>query len=241
MEVEEQVCERDGVNTRLTCAGCGAPICPTCLVRTPVGLKCPNCTGTGKARRRSPAPLAAVVALAVVAALAWFAFGGSGSNSKQTATGDGRLDLVDNASESRIGQEVRSGPFSFTVTRVDCVGQEVGVAPNTRIAQGRFCLLYLSLRNIGDRPSVYSGAGQLLIDSAARRYSPGVMDAGPPPPPLTITGGVREITSIRLNPGATADGVLVFDMPVAAKPAEFEFHSGPRTIGNKVRLDTLAP
>lgn len=33
-------CERHGVRTRLTCVDCGAPICPKCMVRTDVGLKC---------------------------------------------------------------------------------------------------------------------------------------------------------------------------------------------------------
>jgi Tol biopolymer transport system component len=33
-------CEAHGTPTRLTCAECGTPICPKCLVKTPVGLKC---------------------------------------------------------------------------------------------------------------------------------------------------------------------------------------------------------
>jgi len=35
------------VPTGLTCATCGTPICPKCMVVTPVGMKCPNC-GRGK-------------------------------------------------------------------------------------------------------------------------------------------------------------------------------------------------
>lgn len=31
------------VQTNLRCASCGTPICPRCLVQTPVGAKCPNC------------------------------------------------------------------------------------------------------------------------------------------------------------------------------------------------------
>ncbi len=29
--------------TALTCASCGTPICPDCMVVTPVGMKCPPC------------------------------------------------------------------------------------------------------------------------------------------------------------------------------------------------------
>jgi hypothetical protein len=31
--------------TRLRCSRCGKPICPQCSVRTPVGLRCPECAG----------------------------------------------------------------------------------------------------------------------------------------------------------------------------------------------------
>lgn len=31
--------------TRLRCSRCGKPICPRCAVRTPVGLRCPECAG----------------------------------------------------------------------------------------------------------------------------------------------------------------------------------------------------
>src|SRR6476620_9858514 len=34
-----------GVMTRLRCSRCGKPICPRCGVRTPFGLRCPECAG----------------------------------------------------------------------------------------------------------------------------------------------------------------------------------------------------
>jgi hypothetical protein len=33
------------VMTGLRCTRCGKPICPKCAVRTPVGLRCPDCAG----------------------------------------------------------------------------------------------------------------------------------------------------------------------------------------------------
>jgi len=33
------------VETNLTCGRCGTPICPKCLVQTPVGARCPKCAG----------------------------------------------------------------------------------------------------------------------------------------------------------------------------------------------------
>jgi hypothetical protein len=42
---EVQCSYHPGVMTRLRCSRCGKPICPKCGVRTPVGLRCPDCAG----------------------------------------------------------------------------------------------------------------------------------------------------------------------------------------------------
>ncbi len=47
------------VETRLTCSNCGDPICPKCMVSTPVGQKCPRCARQpGRARGTPTAALA---------------------------------------------------------------------------------------------------------------------------------------------------------------------------------------
>lgn len=61
------------VMTRLRCSRCGKPICPGCGVRTPVGLRCPDCAGvrglpTYRTETRSLAK-AAVVAAGVACAV----------------------------------------------------------------------------------------------------------------------------------------------------------------------------
>lgn len=55
------------VETALTCATCGKPICPDCMVETPVGMKCQDC---GRAPvpaiyRLTPWQLAAAMTAAV--------------------------------------------------------------------------------------------------------------------------------------------------------------------------------
>jgi hypothetical protein len=67
------------VMTGLRCSRCGKPICPKCAVRTPVGLRCPDCagvrglptirTGTGVLAR---AALAGLAVAAVVTVLWYF-------------------------------------------------------------------------------------------------------------------------------------------------------------------------
>ncbi len=73
-------CEAHGTPTRLRCAeeGCGRPICPRCLVKTAVGLKCEEHAQAVAARfdrRTTPLALGAIVAVAfavVVLSLAVF-------------------------------------------------------------------------------------------------------------------------------------------------------------------------
>jgi hypothetical protein len=36
------------VETNLSCGKCGKPICPKCMVQTPVGIRCPDCAKTTK-------------------------------------------------------------------------------------------------------------------------------------------------------------------------------------------------
>ena len=63
------------VETRLRCSRCGKPICPRCAVRTPVGMRCPDCAGTRATivADRAGTLTAAVAGLAVATAvgIAW--------------------------------------------------------------------------------------------------------------------------------------------------------------------------
>lgn len=50
------------VETHLRCGKCGTPICPKCLVHTPVGARCPKCAAPPKSARRGAGPLTYVLA-----------------------------------------------------------------------------------------------------------------------------------------------------------------------------------
>jgi hypothetical protein len=66
------------VETVLRCSNCGTPICPRCLVQTPVGAKCPTCAKVSKLPTFNVTPVffARAMTAALVAGIAVGAFWG---------------------------------------------------------------------------------------------------------------------------------------------------------------------
>lgn len=68
------------VMTGLRCNRCGKPICPKCAVRTPVGMRCPDCAGVrGLPTYRTPAndlvkAAGAGLLVAILVAVLWRSF-----------------------------------------------------------------------------------------------------------------------------------------------------------------------
>src|ERR687894_2355589 len=67
--------DRPDVETRRRCSRCGRPICARCGVRTPVGMRCPDCAGTRSSVAANPArtltAAAAGLGVATVAGIGW--------------------------------------------------------------------------------------------------------------------------------------------------------------------------
>ncbi len=57
------------VETLLRCSRCGTPICPRCAVRTPVGMRCPACSGVAVRGAIEPATLARAVGVGLLVAI----------------------------------------------------------------------------------------------------------------------------------------------------------------------------
>lgn len=58
------------VETRLACNKCGTPICPRCLVQTPVGARCPDCAQLRRLPTFELGPMTITKAVGAGAALA---------------------------------------------------------------------------------------------------------------------------------------------------------------------------
>jgi hypothetical protein len=127
-----------------------------------------------------------------------------------------------------IGDKVRDGKFEFVVTKMDCSKTRVGDEFLNAKAQGRFCLVSVSVTNIGDEPQLFTGANQTAYagktefknDTGAEFYA----------------NDDSQTFLEEINPGNSVKGNLVFDVPKATKLTEIELHDGFFSGGVRVSL-----
>lgn len=100
------------VQTGLRCSRCGKPICPKCAVRTPVGLRCPDCAGVrGLPTIRTGGAVlarAGLIGLAVAAAvtIAWY-FGPDWKFYLSLALGFGVAESMARVAQGKRGRDLQ--------------------------------------------------------------------------------------------------------------------------------------
>lgn len=127
-------CTRHGEATRLSCAECGTPVCPRCMTRTEVGLRCDDCASpavpapTRRSRRRLSIALILVGVLAVLLPIVLLAGGDGG-----TATADRAAPAPPTGSWTSLGELQANRGTAVAVAledgRVLVAGGGVGAIP----------------------------------------------------------------------------------------------------------------
>ena len=229
-------CGRDGEATRLTCAGCGAPICPRCMSRTPVGYKCPDCVtagaGAGRSMTTGPRRRWWVLAGVGVAALLAAALLRTGDGDTVDPVGAPAAGAPAPAGQTMLGEEVNDGQLTFTVTAFSCGETQIG----SRVAEGKFCSLHLRAHNRSRGPATVLGRFQHLLDERSKTYGPD----------LTVSqavgdNGGRALAELQINPELTVDMILVYDVPPTLEPLEAQLRgTGAGRFGVRVRLQPRA-
>ncbi|MEV4279647.1 DUF4352 domain-containing protein [Actinoplanes xinjiangensis] len=127
------------------------------------------------------------------------------------------------------GEAVRDGKFEFAVTRVDCSRTTVVLDRLKTTADGKFCVVSLTVRNVGDGAKYFVGQAQKAYDAAGAEYGSDEL-AG-----LYANRGVEAFVR-RIGPGETATGKLVFDVPKKADLITLELHDSPLSGGVRAPL-----
>jgi len=121
------------------------------------------------------------------------------------------------------------GKFQFTVTGMQCGVRSVGPSDFGQKAQGQFCLVSVTIKNVGKSAEVFNDFTQKAYAADGTEFSP---DSG-------AGTWVNKDTSTFLesiNPGNTVKGKLVFDVPEGAKLSSLVLHESEFTAGVKVPL-----
>jgi hypothetical protein len=166
--------------------------------------------------------LGAVIVLCCGGGIIAFALSG-GDNPPTTSSSQGSSKQA-----ATIGQAVRDGQFEFTVTKVQCGVPKVGDSIMEKKAQGQYCLITVTVKNIGKEPRTLSDSSQRAFDAAGREFS---TDEAGMYVPNNDTVFINNI-----NPGNSVTGVLVFDVPKDGKLVKLELHDSPLSGGIEVSL-----
>jgi hypothetical protein len=132
-------------------------------------------------------------------------------------------------SRSGLDAPVRDGKFEFVVTSFSCGHKSVGESFVNIKASGQFCIVNLTVKNIGDEGQTFADSFQKALgpDDKVYRAHTG---AG------VVANEGADAVWHTINPGNSIKGKIVFDIPKKAKITSLELHDSPLSRGVTVAL-----
>lgn len=130
-----------------------------------------------------------------------------------------------------IGEPARDGKLEFVASRVNCTRSTIGIEHLTRTAEGKYCVIDLSIRNTTATGStIFLGHLQKAIDADGGSHRYDEMAS------LYADPGTRTLVH-KLDAGDRIKVKLVFDVPQAAVLTTLELHDSPFSGGTLITLD----
>lgn len=129
----------------------------------------------------------------------------------------------------KLNQSARDGKFEFTVTKVQCGIAQVGGEYFNERAQGQFCKVFVTVKNIGDEARTFSASNQYAYNAAGARYDADGAAA------FYLNEDSNAFLE-DINPGNSVKGILLFDIPKNAKIVRLELHDSPFSGGVMVSV-----
>lgn len=137
-------------------------------------------------------------------------------------------DVVAEPAVPGIGATVADGDFSFVVNGVDCSTTQIGDDYFNTTAQGQFCIVDLTVTNIGDQAQSFFGDNATLLNAEGQEFSADTEAAIY----LADSASLYE----EINPGNSLASRVVFDVPAGMTPAQIELHDSMFSGGVTVAL-----
>jgi hypothetical protein len=148
------------------------------------------------------------------------ALGNRGTNNNQSGSHQ--------PSSVGVGQPARDGSFEFVVQSLECGRHTVGTAPLSKSASGQFCLVTMTVKNIGNTPQAFSDAEQKGIGATGTTYT---ADSE-----ADLLVNDNQVLHSDINPGNQIKAVVAYDIPTDAKLAKVELHDSAFSAGVTVNL-----
>jgi hypothetical protein len=203
-------------------------------------------SGSGGGRKRWTWATAGVLAVVAVGAGAYAisASGGPDGDESGKATvaasavvagngiggGDEAPYVVDpGAQDAVLNRTGADGAFIVTVAGVKCGIAAVGPADLLQRANGRFCLVSVSVENAGREPRLLDGSAQRAVDAHGKNYA--VDDRA-----AAFLNAQTPTLLDEIAAGATVRGVLPFDVPAGTRLNALLVHESGTSKGAKIAL-----
>lgn len=181
-------------------------------------------------KRRWPWIVGGVVLLGVLGCVGLFTLvlGGTAK-----VVGDAATELDDNskgknAVAGQMNEPAKDGKFQFTVTKMKCGTRQVGGEFGVK-AQGEFCIVDVTVKNVGTTAEVFDSNSQKAHDRKGTEYS---VDGGAE----VFVNDQNQTFLENINPGNQVKGKLVFDVPAGTELESIVLHESMFTAGIRVPL-----
>ena len=176
--------------------------------------------------------LSALVLIAAAVAVGLSIGGSEPTTDEDTATSSPPGSDAPPTRQAMIGEEARDGQLVFVVEDFSCGSHQSTAATGGPSAQGKPCVLSLTVKNVSNSPAMFLARFQYLVDAQMKTY--GLDEA------LTRArpeNGNRSLSEVNLNPDIALGLVLVYDVPSSVEPLEAKFRgTGRSRFGVNVRL-----
>jgi len=137
---------------------------------------------------------------------------GSAAGGNKSGTTTGLSDSTGSSASpkvqtAKVGEAANDGKFQFTVSSITCGKTSVGANQYlTKQPQGQYCLLSVSVKNVGDQAQSLLSSNQYLFNANGQKYS-----ADDTATIYNAPNGTSWYNDI--NPGNSVAGAIVFDIP----------------------------
>jgi hypothetical protein len=133
------------------------------------------------------------------------------------------------AVDGRMNTPIADGTFEFTVTAARCGLDKVGDGKSAQPAQGQFCLIDVTVRNVGSSPVIFDDISQTAYDPTGNQYS------ADSTADVAANKGQPAFLQ-QIAPGATVRGRLAFDISTRETLTSVVLHESIFSAGVRIPL-----